>query len=234
MHGFGTDHPTEVTVSDATQSANDTTSSGASGLAGRLRSLLGAIDRNAERYLVFLIYTYLIFIIIAEVLRRFVLDFSSLWGSRTAVYAYIYLTYLGMSWAVRERTHIRLDALFDVVSDRTEGLLYILGDVMMLVFALYTLNYSLPLILTSIEFGSATQALRVNRAFFQFAVPFGFLLFSGRVIQRMYYDIQDVRHGREVYKGEAIFLEDDEEEEETGKTGSDTESDTDAGTTGGS
>jgi TRAP-type C4-dicarboxylate transport system permease small subunit len=189
------------------------------------------IDRNAERYLVFLIYTYLIFIIIAEVTRRFVLDFSSLWGSRTAVYAYIYLTYLGMSWAVRERTHIRLDALFDLVSKRIEGLLYIFGDVMMLLFALYTLNYSIPLILTSLEFGSATQALRLNRAFFQFAVPFGFLLFSGRVIQRMYYDIQDVRHGREVYKGEAIFLEEDKDE---GETESDTQPDTDAGTRGGS
>lgn len=181
--------------------------------------ILRSLNENTERFLIYVFYTYLIFIIVMTILRRFVLDFSSLWGSRTAVYAYLYLTYIGMSWATYKRAHIRLDVLFQYVSERVEGYLYILSDIVMFVFAVLAIRYTIPLIQTSLEFGAATQALRVNRAFFQIAIPIGFTLFIFRVLQRLYYDVRDVRSGRPVYKGESVFLEDDEEIEETGSTG---------------
>ena len=192
----------------------DGTDSDTTGGRGRIYPLLQSLDQNAERYLIYVLYTYLVFIILAEVVRRFVLDFSSLWGTRTAIFAYIYLTYLGMSWAIYKRAHIRLDAIFDLVSERTEGYLYLFGNAMMLLFALLTLNYSIPLVFTSLEFGATTQALRVNRAFFQAAIPLGFALLSVRVLQRSYYDVKDIRNGRPVYKGDAIFLEEEDDQME--------------------
>jgi TRAP-type C4-dicarboxylate transport system permease small subunit len=116
-----------------------------------------------------------------------------------------------MSWAIYKRAHIRLDAVFDLVSERIEGLLYLFGNAMVLLFALLTLNYSIPLVFTSLEFGATTQALRVNRAFFQAAIPLGFALLSIRVLQRSYYDVRDIRSGDPVFKGEAIFLDDEGE-----------------------
>jgi TRAP-type C4-dicarboxylate transport system permease small subunit len=204
----------DVDSSESADSSGSSTGTGTSaGISGgRAYSALQFLNHNGERILIFVLYTYLIFIILAAVIRRFILDFSSLWGTRTAVYAYLYLTYIGMSWAVYKRAHIRLDVIFQYVSERVEGYLYIFSDLTMLAFAAYTIWYSIPLIQTSIEFGAATQALRVNRVFFQIAIPLGFTLFSARVLQRLYYDVKDVRNDRPVYKGDAVFLTEEEEE----------------------
>jgi len=75
----------------------------------------------------------------------------------------------------------------------------------MLLFAVYAIRYTLPLIQTSINFGAKTQALQINRAFAQVAIPVGFSLMIIRVLQRAYQDIVDVRADREPYTGEAVF-----------------------------
>lgn len=176
---------------------------------GTLRRIASAVNENAERYLVYVAYTYLMFVVVTEVLRRFLLDFSSLWGNVTAQYLFVYLTYVGMSWAAYKRTHIRIDVLYTYVSDRVEDYLYLVSDVMMLLFALVTINFTIPILRSSVRYNAQTQALRLNRAFFQFAVLLGFAMFTIRVLQRTYGDLKDVRAGRRVFKGEAIFLEED-------------------------
>jgi TRAP-type C4-dicarboxylate transport system permease small subunit len=176
----------------------------------RVPDVLVVVAQNFEKYLMYAFYSYLLFIIIAEVVRRYALGFASLWGEETARFSYIFITYLGISWAAHKRTHIRIDAIYGLVSDRTENYLYLFSDLMMILFAAYAFWYSLPLIQTSLEFGAKTQALRVSRAIFQAAVPIGFSLMSVRVLQRTYEDVRDIRAGRPVYKGESIFFEEDE------------------------
>jgi TRAP-type C4-dicarboxylate transport system permease small subunit len=177
----------------------------------RTSDVLVVVAQNLEKYLMYCFYIYLLFIIIAEVIRRYALGFASLWGEETARFSYIFITYLGISWAAHKRTHIRIDMIYGLVSDRTENYLYLFSDLMMILFAAYAFWYSLPLIQTSLEFGAKTQALRVSRAIFQIAVPLGFSLMSVRVLQRAYEDIHDIRAGRPVYKGENIFFDEDED-----------------------
>ncbi|WP_265110777.1 TRAP transporter small permease [Halosolutus halophilus] len=178
---------------------------------GRFRSSVANIiyylNSNAERVLLLTLYTYIVFIIGTEVFRRFVLNMSSLWGPESARYMFIYLTWIGASWGVNERLHIRIDIIHDYVSERTTGLLYVLGDLMMLIFSVAAIQISIPLIQNSITFGSVSQALRVNLAFFQVAIPFGMSLFVIRILQATYRDVQDIKNGEPVYKGETLFSE---------------------------
>ena len=44
-----------------------------------------------------------------EVIRRFVLSYSSIWGEEIARYAFIYLAWIGAAAAVKDRAHIRID-----------------------------------------------------------------------------------------------------------------------------
>ncbi|MFB6110458.1 MAG: TRAP transporter small permease [Halodesulfurarchaeum sp.] len=175
--------------------------------AGTLQTALRVVNENAERYLIYVAYSYLMLVVVTEVGRRFLLNFASLWGNASAQYLFIYLTYVGMSWAVYKRVHIRIDVLYHYVSDRVEDYLYVFSDLVMIAFALITIRFSLPIIRTSIRYSAATQALRLNRAFFQFAVVLGFLLFTIRCLQRLYDDIMTIRSGSHVYKGIDIFVE---------------------------
>jgi TRAP-type C4-dicarboxylate transport system permease small subunit len=65
-----------------------------------MRVFLQRIDRNGERYLMLVLYCFIVFVIVNEVVRRFVLDFSSLWGEEAARIAFIYLGWIGASYAV--------------------------------------------------------------------------------------------------------------------------------------
>ncbi|MFC6977115.1 TRAP transporter small permease [Halomicroarcula sp. GCM10025709] len=171
----------------------------------RIASAGGLLNEHLERYLLLSIYVYIIAIIGIEVFRRFVLNNASIWGEETARFMFIYLTWIGASWGVHKRLHIRIDILHQYVSERTTGLLYILGDIVMLAFVVVAIQWTIPQLQTLLEFGGATQALRVNKIYFQVAVPIGMGLLTVRILQALYRDVKDVLAGREVYKGEQLF-----------------------------
>jgi TRAP-type C4-dicarboxylate transport system permease small subunit len=172
-----------------------------------MRRILAALDANAERYLMLVFYTFCCFVIVQEVVRRFVLNYSSAWAEETARYAFIYLGWLGAAYAVRERAHIRFDILFNALPKRLHGWVYLFGELMTLVFACIAFYYSMHTIQQLLQFEGTTPVLRVNKAWFEAAVPLAFALVVVRTIQAMRRDLADLRAGRAAFTGKALFEE---------------------------
>ena len=55
------------------------------------------LDDNAERWLLLIFYGMIVATIVVEVVRRFVLSYSSIWGEEIARDAFIYLAWVGAS-----------------------------------------------------------------------------------------------------------------------------------------
>jgi C4-dicarboxylate transporter DctQ subunit len=142
---------------------------------------------------------------VAEVVRRYVQSFSSLWGEEVARYMFIYLGWVGASHAVRVRSHIRFDTVLSLLPARCHGYMYVFGDLVTLIFAGFALYWSLHAIGTIIEFGAMTPALRVSKAWFEAAVPLGFCMMVVRLLQSIKRDIADIRAGRGAYAGQLLF-----------------------------
>lgn len=170
-----------------------------------MRKLLRQLDRNGERFLMLVFYCFIVFVIVTEVVRRFVLDFSSLWGEEAARFAFVYLGWVGSSFAVKQRAHIRFDVLLHVLPRRWHGYLYLFGEICTLVFAGFALYWSLETISTMIEFDALAPALRVSQVWFEAAVPLGFSMMVARVLQSAWRDIQDIRAGRDAFAGTLLF-----------------------------
>jgi len=170
-----------------------------------MRAILHNIDRNGERYLLLIFYSLVVAVIGVEVIRRFVLSFSSIWGEEIARFAFIYLTWIGASAGVKNRSHIRIDIVYNWVPNRHHVWLYVLADVATMIFAVIALYYSIIPILTSIQFDNVTDGLRINRSFFLIAVPLGFTMTMVRVVQNILRDIGDHRAGRPVFRGKKLF-----------------------------
>jgi len=49
-----------------------------------VRKILTQLDDNIERWLMLVAYVLIVFVIVNEVVRRFVLSYSSLWGEESA------------------------------------------------------------------------------------------------------------------------------------------------------
>lgn len=167
--------------------------------------MLALIDKNAERYALLVFYTMLVVTMAIEVVRREVFAYSSIWGEEIVRYSFIYLAWIGASAAVKERAHIRIDVIFNYVSPRIKSLLYIFGDLVMLIVAVIAVWWSMETVGVSWKFGSVTHGLRLPLVWFLLAVPIGFGLMIYRLIQSLRRDIRDFNAGRPVYEGERLF-----------------------------
>ena len=163
------------------------------------------LDDNAERWLLLVFYGLIVATIVVEVVRRFVLSYSSIWGEEIARYAFIYLAWVGASAAVKDRAHIRIDVLLHYLSNRGKAAVYLFGDLCMLGLAVLALYTAIESLQTSLRFGSVTHGLRIGLAWFLAAVPLGFSLMIYRLAQSIRRDLTDLRRGRPVYEGARLF-----------------------------
>lgn len=171
------------------------------------RGTLALLDENGERYAMLVFYVLCCFVIVQEVLRRFVLNYSSAWAEEIARYAFIYLGYVGTAYAVKERAHIRFDILIGRVPDRARALLFALAEVATIVFALIAFWWSMHTIAQLLRFEGTTPVLRVNKAWFEAAVPLGFALVVFRCLQALKRDLADFVAGRPPWAGKSMFEE---------------------------
>ncbi|MGI9569555.1 MAG: TRAP transporter small permease, partial [Desulfobulbia bacterium] len=130
------------------------------------KKILQLIDKNGERYLLLPLYALIVSSIFIEVLRRSVLSYSSVWTEEIARYAFIYIAYIGASAAIKERAHIRIDVILNLLSNRMKLILYIFGDILTLILAVVSIYMSMESVLVSLHFDSVTHGLRISQAWF--------------------------------------------------------------------
>ena len=170
-----------------------------------MKDILKQIDENGERWLLLILYTTIVLTITVEVIRRFGLSYSSIWGEEVARYAFIYLAWIGASAAVKRRAHIRIDILLHYLPERGKAALYLFGDIVTLILAVFVLFLSVEPVMTSVKFGSVTHGLGISQAWFFAAVPFGFSMLTFRLIQSIHRDVNDLINGRPVYEGDKLI-----------------------------
>jgi len=170
-----------------------------------MSEVLSALNRNAERWALLVFYVMLVLTMFAEVVRREILSYSSIWGEEIVRYSFIYLAWIGAAAAVKERGHIRIDVIMQYVGTRVKALLYIFGDLVMLAVAAVAVYWSFEAAHVSWKFGSVTHGLRISQVWFLAAVPIGFSLVIFRLVQSLLRDINDLRNGRPVFEGDKLF-----------------------------
>lgn len=167
--------------------------------------VLQKLNAHGERWMMLWLYAYVVLVTFVEVVRRFVFNMSSVWGEETARYAFIYLTWIGAAVAVRNRAHIRIDILLNLLPTRGKASLNIIASLCTIIFAVFALFWSIEPVLVSFRFGSVTDGLRVIKGWFLIAVPLGFCLVLLRAIETLIQDVTDLVQGRDSPVGEKLF-----------------------------
>ena len=104
---------------------------------------LNWLDQHIEFWLGFFLYAYLAGIIVVEVFRRYVLNAASTWGEETAIYAFIWLSYIAAAKGVRSRRHLAVDTLRDRMPRIGQFCAYVLSDLCFFTLAAIVVYYSL-------------------------------------------------------------------------------------------
>lgn len=164
-----------------------------------------ALDENAERWLLLIFYVLIVLTVGVEVVRRFVFSYSSNWGEEVARYSFIYLAWIGAASAVKDRAHIRIDVILSFVPRKGKLMVYVFGDLVMLIVSLLALFYSMETLLVSMRFAGVTHGLGIAQAWFLAAVPLGFTLIAFRLCQSLIRDISAFSNDKPIYVGKKLF-----------------------------
>jgi TRAP-type C4-dicarboxylate transport system permease small subunit len=77
------------------------------------------------------------------VFYRYVLNNSLSWTEEMARYLMIWFAFLGMSLALKEEMHVGINVIIDLLPDKIRLLFKMLGNLLVMVFLLFLLRYSI-------------------------------------------------------------------------------------------
>lgn len=141
------------------------------------------INRNLERTAIGLLLAVMSLSTILQVVMRYVFDNSLIWSEELTRYCFVWLVFLGTSYAVQQGAHIRLELINRFVKGKLGRWLDAFGDMVLGAFALYLIPVGVTLIMRLIEWGEISPALHIPMWLVYSAVPVGLGLTAVRCVQ---------------------------------------------------
>jgi len=172
-----------------------------------LKSLFRWLDSKIEFWLVFLFYAYMTIIIVVEVFRRYVMGASSTWGEETAIYAFIWMTYIAAAHRVKGRKHLSVEMLRSRMNRNLRFYAFVLSDLCFFILAVAVIYYSIAFVGTNIEYGQNMLGVDLPMALASVGVPIGWVLIAFRVIQRFLSTLRRYQMGQPLVEGEMVLSE---------------------------
>ncbi len=154
--------------------------------------ILSWINDNFEKVFLVIGLLAIIGIITFQTVYRYVIvQFSSsagaaVWTEEISRYIFIWISYLALSVAIRKRSSIRVDIVYDLLSERYKKISWIVVNCCFLLLTLLLCVTGWGQIERLMEFPQHTAALRIPYIIPYAILPFGFALISFRLMQDLW------------------------------------------------
>ena len=146
-------------------------------------SILGKIKR-AETVLAVLLFGFIVAVIAAQIVMRYVFGKPISWAEELASLSLIYLTFLTADIIYKEKTHISIDFLVKFFAPKLRAAVALAVYLMIAVFLIWLLPVCIALL--KMQYGHITAAvLTLPKSFWSLPVPIAFasmLLSTGYLI----------------------------------------------------
>jgi TRAP-type C4-dicarboxylate transport system permease small subunit len=160
------------------------------------------VDKHLEEVAVVLLLAIMSALVAVQIFMRYVMGASLAWSEELARYCFIWMTYLGISYAVRENAHIRVTIATDRLPYMLQPWVRILSHVVFGIFAGLVVYEGFFLVQKLFRFGQSSASLGLPMAYVYIApvVGFGCVLF--RLLQGIWREIGLIT-GRRMDTGDA-------------------------------
>ena len=99
--------------------------------------LLKKLDRNLERYLLFVLLAGMTLILGIQIFFRFVLNNSLTWSEELARFMFIWSTFLSIGFCLKENISLKIDTFVTLFPQKIQKLILLIGDILMFAFFVY-------------------------------------------------------------------------------------------------
>lgn len=138
-----------------------------------------------EEIILVLTLALMVLLIFAQVVGRYVFQTAPSWTEELARYIHIFQVWVGASYAVKLRQHIRVEAFITRLHGAPRKILEGLGVLIWFFLSLFLAVFGTTLVLASIEHGQVTPALQIPMWIPYLAVPLGGAGMVIRLIQQL-------------------------------------------------
>lgn len=115
--------------------------------------------------------------IVAQVIVR-LLGGCMVWVEELSGYGAVWVTYLGIAYALRQGRHVRVDLLTRQVSPKMQAIMRGLGDIACVIFSIILTWKAIYLVGVSLQVQRLTPLLGLPVYWLQIVLPVGFILFG--------------------------------------------------------
>lgn len=175
---------------------------------GIIRSTVRYLDERLEEILILVLLTGVIALVAIELIRRTVFSNSTDWGVRIATYMYVWVSWIGASYAVKKRLHLRIEIIQSRLP-RTIRYLIVTGSNLIFAALMGMITYYL---IDVIQIQYETQSTMfgvpsIKKWYLYSVVPPALMLMIIRILQNVVEDTKNFRAGEQFAESEALFME---------------------------
>ncbi|WP_346688338.1 TRAP transporter small permease [uncultured Cloacibacillus sp.] len=138
---------------------------------------------HLEEYILVYSMMFSVALVFLQVIMRYVFSSSLSWSEELARYLFLWQIWLGASYAVKERKHLRIEAVQSMIKSASGKIRFELVALFLwLVFSIFMVYKGGELVKLLFIRGQVSPAMRVPMAYAYASVPVGCLLMSVRLI----------------------------------------------------
>ena len=115
----------------------------------------------------------MVLLIFGQVIGRYILGSTPSWTEELARYIHIFQVWIGASYAVKFRQHIRIGAFIELFKGLPRKILETVSIVIWFIIALFLAIYGTQLVLASLHNGQVSPALQIPMWIPFIAIPLG-------------------------------------------------------------
>ena len=135
---------------------------------------------------IFLVATLalMVVLIFGQVVGRYIFQSAPSWTEELARYLHIYQVWIGSSYAVKIREHIKIDAFINLFQGVTRKIIDSIALIIWFSLALFLAIFGTTLIIDTMNFGQVSPAIEIPMWIPMAALPLGTIGMSIRLVQQ--------------------------------------------------
>lgn len=161
------------------------------------KKILHFLNQNIENALIFPMYFLMMAIMAIGVVQRFVFKTAFHWAVYVCIGLFVWFSWLGCSWNVKERAHLRLAAFRNKMPRNVQLGLLMLDYFLWIAFGIIASYYSVIQIIRLHEVGALMYGTEtIPKWVVPACIPASFTVLFFRVIQCAAQDIRDFKNNK--------------------------------------
>jgi TRAP-type C4-dicarboxylate transport system permease small subunit len=161
-----------------------------------VRTVLGWLDRNAEKTVILVSYITMAGIIFVEVFRRFLLKEQAAWSTIIPIYLFLFVTWMGAAYNAKIRTHLSFTEVRTRLPYIAQFGCLVMDAVLWIIFAVIVVVYATEQVYIAYDNFSIVQGTdNVLQWWFYTVIPVSWALLIVRVLQNLHADWLAFRRG---------------------------------------